>query len=179
MSSASQPCSKPLGTTPLRGLTPTTLLGRRESATGEQPLRTRPKQSLIVRSSASPINWGPAPASFPPGARMAVLQGDPTAKELFIAFLRLPDGYELPPHTHSTDEHITVITGTLRVGTGPVADEAKMVSLCSGGSATAAAGEAHYAKAEGVTIVQVNALGPFDIRYVDAPELRLAAGAER
>lgn len=178
MPSAHQPCAQPLATRP-RALTPTTLLEQHGDATREHGLKTRPRVSMIVRSSASPINWGPAPASFPTGARMAVLQGDPSAKELFIAFLRLPDGYELPPHTHSTDEHVTVITGTLRVGKGSVRDEATMVSLCSGGAVTAAAGEPHYARAQGVTIVQVNALGPFDIRYVEPSEQRQSAGAGR
>src|SRR4051812_43500220 len=123
-------CSEPMDA-PARSLSPTTLF-REESGTS-RPLAARPRVSLIVRSSPSSLNWGPAPASFPQGARMAVLQGNPSARELYIAFLRFPDGYELPPHTHATDEHLTVITGVFHVGSGAAADGASMLPLCSGG----------------------------------------------
>src|SRR3954463_13552804 len=107
-------CAQPIDT-PARSLSPTTLF-REEDGAAARPLAARPRVSLIVRSSPSSLNWAPAPASFPEGARMAVLQGNPSAREMYIAFLRFPDGYELPPHTHATDEHLTVITGVLHVG---------------------------------------------------------------
>ena len=47
------------------------------------------------------IVFGPAPDALPPGAQMAVLQGDPSAPgQLFTIRLRLPNGYVLPPHWH-------------------------------------------------------------------------------
>ena len=72
---------------------------------------------------ANDIVYGPAPDALPPGAQMAVLQGDPSAPgELFTIRLRLPDGYVLPPHWHPTDENVTVIKGTFLVGLGDVFD---------------------------------------------------------
>jgi quercetin dioxygenase-like cupin family protein len=129
--------------------------------------------SVADESSLPPIKWGPAPAVFRPGAQMAVLQGDPSKPEPFIVRLRFPNGYEIAPHTHPTDEHVTVISGTFRVGMGTKFVDAKMVALPAGAFVTAPALHAHYAKAQGPTTVQVNAVGPFALTYVnpsDAPK---------
>jgi quercetin dioxygenase-like cupin family protein len=118
------------------------------------------------------LQWGPAPAVFPTGAEMAVVQGDPTSTSLFTVRLRLPDGYRLPPHTHPTDEYVTVIRGTFLVGMGATFDANAVQALGAGGFVTAPANQAHYAAARGQTIVQVHALGPFALTYVnpsDAP----------
>ena len=118
------------------------------------------------------LNWMPAPAVFPVGAQMAVLDGDPSSSAEFTVRLKLPDGYRIPPHTHPTDEHVTVISGAFKVGMGRTFATDSMVTLASGAFVTAPAGHAHYAAAQGATIVQVHALGPFALTYVnpnDAP----------
>jgi quercetin dioxygenase-like cupin family protein len=70
------------------------------------------------------IKFGPAPAVFPAGAEMAVLQGDPgVAGAIFTVRLRFPDGYVLPAHFHPTDEHVTVISGKFLVGIGDKFDK--------------------------------------------------------
>src|SRR5438046_2335996 len=58
------------------------------------------------------IKWKEGPASLPPGAKMAVLEGDPTKEGPFTMRVTLPDGYSVPPHTHPAVEHVTVISGT-------------------------------------------------------------------
>jgi quercetin dioxygenase-like cupin family protein len=118
-------------------------------------------------SSQPDIKWGPAPAVFPPGAEMAVMQGNPGGNSLFTVRLRFPDGYKIPPHTHPTDEHVTVISGTFRVGMGPTFDAKQMLSLSAAGFVTAPANAAHYAAAQGTTVVQVHAMGPFAMTYVN------------
>jgi quercetin dioxygenase-like cupin family protein len=121
-----------------------------------------------AQAQAQPaLKWGPAPAIFPAGAQMAVLQGDPGGTGLFTVRLKLPNGYKIPPHTHPTDEHVTVISGTFRVGMGTIFDASKMMELTAGGFVTAPAQGAHFAVAEGATIVQVHALGPFAMTYVN------------
>ena len=117
--------------------------------------------------SGPEIKWGPAPAVFPTGAQMAVMQGDPSGTGLFTVRLRLPDGYKIPPHTHPTDEHVTVVSGSFSVGMGKTFDASKMMALSAGGFVTAPANEAHYAKSRGVTVVQVHAIGPFAMTYVN------------
>ena len=121
-----------------------------------------------AKSHAPPdLKWGPAPAVFPAGAQMAVLQGNPGGTEPFTVRLRLPDGYKLAPHTHPTDENVTVISGTFRVGMGKAFETKGMMTLNAGGFVTAPANEAHYAAAQGVTVVQVHAMGPFALTYVN------------
>jgi quercetin dioxygenase-like cupin family protein len=123
---------------------------------------------LVAQNPA--LKWGPAPAVFPAGARMAVLQGDPGKAELFTVRLDMPDGYTIKPHFHPTDEHVTVISGTFKIGMGDAVDPKKMLTLTQGGFATAGAQMHHYAVAKGHTIVQVHAMGPFSLTYVNAKD---------
>ena len=136
------------------------------------------QQAPAAHPSREPaIKWGPAPAVFPKGAQMAVMQGDPGSSNLFTVRLRFPNGYKIPPHTHPTDEHVTVISGHLRVGMGDTVKTKSMMTLHAGGFVTAPANQAHYAAAQGVTIVQVHAMGPFAMTYVNPADT--PAGAQR
>lgn len=123
-----------------------------------------------ARAQAPAITWGPAPAVFPAGAKMAVLQGDPSQTALFTVRLEFPDGYRLPPHFHPTDEHVTVISGTFLVGMGDAIDPTHATTLPAGGFITAGANMHHWAIARGRTIVQVHAMGPFALTYVNAKD---------
>jgi len=119
------------------------------------------------------LHWGPVPANFPPGAEMAVLQGNPAGNGLFTVRVRMPDGYVFPPHWHPTDELVTVISGNFRVGMGKTFESKGMLELPASGFVVAPANEAHYATARGVTVVQIHALAPFALTYVnpdDAPK---------
>ena len=96
-------------------------------------------------AQAPELKWGSAPAVFTPGAQMAVLQGNPAAAGEYTVRLRMPSGYKIAPHWHPTDENITVISGTLKVGMGKTFDEKNMMSIPAGGFATAVAKQPHYA----------------------------------
>ena len=117
------------------------------------------------------LQWGPAPSVFPAGAQMAVVQGDPSKAEPFTVRLRLPNGYKIAPHTHPTDENVTVIQGTFKVGMGEQFDGSRMITLPVGSFVTAPALHAHYALAQGATVVQVHAIGPFAMTYVNPADL--------
>jgi quercetin dioxygenase-like cupin family protein len=128
---------------------------------------TATAQKSDAANAGSNFKWGPAPAVFPAGAQMAVLEGDPSGAGLFTVRLRMPDGYKIAPHTHPTDENVTVISGTFRVGMGEKFEKKGMLTLHQGGFVTAPAHHAHYAVASGETIVQVHAMGPFALTYVN------------
>ncbi len=115
------------------------------------------------------IKFGPAPDVFPAGAEMAVLQGDPSVSgAIFTVRLRFPNGYILPPHTHPTDEHVTVISGKFLVGLGDTFDKhALLPTLRAGGFITAPANASHFATVKGRTVVQVHAIGPFEMTFVN------------
>jgi quercetin dioxygenase-like cupin family protein len=137
------------------------------------PPPANPAQGMNVAAPADSIKWGPAPAVFPPGAQVAVLQGDPQAAgQIFTVRLRMPDGYIIPAHSHPTDEHVTVIRGTLLIGMGDRFAESALKPLNAGGFISAPAGMNHFVKASGETEVQVHAMGPFAMTYAnpaDAP----------
>lgn len=116
---------------------------------------------------AQKVKWGPAPAVFPAGAKMAVMQGDPSKSQLFTVRLDMPKGYRIPAHFHPTDEHITVISGNFLVGMGDKIDPKSSMSLNAGGFATAPAQQHHWAVARTHTVVQVHAIGPFQLTYVN------------
>jgi mannose-6-phosphate isomerase-like protein (cupin superfamily) len=132
-----------------------------------------------AQTPAPALAWGPAPAVFPAGARMAVLQGDPSQPGLFTVRLELPNGYRVQPHLHPTDEMLTVISGTFLLGMGDTLDPARTTVIDAGGFGTVEAKMHHYAIARGRTVVQVHAMGPFVLTYVrpeDDPRSGRASG---
>lgn len=134
-----------------------------------------PVSSSAARGPEHEFEWGPAPAVFPPGAEMAVLQGDPSTSNEFTVRLRLPNGYKIPPHTHPTIENVTVISGTFLAGMGAQFNEASMDRFGQGEFISIPNNHAHYAMARGQTIVQVHAMGPFALTYVNPADLPHAA----
>lgn len=118
---------------------------------------------------ADHLKWGPAPAIFPAGAQMAVLQGDPSvAGAIFTVRLKMPDGYRIPAHWHPTDELVTVMSGGVYVGLGDTLNtKAFLPMLKAGDFINAPAKMNHFAMAKGETILQVDAIGPFQLTYVN------------
>lgn len=119
------------------------------------------------RSGADEIIWGPAPAVFPPGAQLAVVEGDPSAPgEIFTVRLRFPNGYVLRPHTHPADEYVTVLKGTFLAGMGEDFSRAALIAYKEDDFVTMPASMAHFAAIRGATEVQVHGMGPFALTYV-------------
>jgi quercetin dioxygenase-like cupin family protein len=118
--------------------------------------------------SGDTIKWGPAPASLPPGAQAAILLGNPAQPGPFVLRLKFPAGFVIPPHRHSKDEFVTVISGRFAVGSGEKLDRAAARALPAASFVHLPAEMPHYAwAADGEAIVQINGTGPFDVRYVD------------
>jgi quercetin dioxygenase-like cupin family protein len=113
------------------------------------------------------VEWKDGPKSLPPGAMIAVLEGDPAKGGLFTMRLKMPDGYRVAPHWHPAYEHVTVISGTLNLGMGSQFDETKGKALPAGGFAYMAPRMHHFVWASGETIVQVHAMGPWGINYIN------------
>src|ERR1700751_2582121 len=77
--------------------------------------KTAPHHKIL---GPSDLVWNDAPPGLPPGAKMAVLDGDPNKPGSFTVRLQTPDGYKIMPHTHPTAERVTVISGTAHLGAG-------------------------------------------------------------
>ena len=114
--------------------------------------------------------WGPGPASLPPGAQAAALEGDPSKPGPFTLRIKLPDGYRIPPHWHPADEHVTVVQGTFVLGIGEKFEQTGGHELGAGAFALMPAGTRHYVSTKGETVVQLHGTGPWDINYVNAAD---------
>jgi quercetin dioxygenase-like cupin family protein len=117
--------------------------------------------------AADAVKWGPAPASLPPGAQAAVLLGSPAKEGPFVLRLKFPAGFVIPPHRHSKDEFVTVISGQFAITSGEKADRASLKALAPASFVHLPAGMPHHAWAPVETVVQINGVGPFDVVYVD------------
>jgi len=125
--------------------------------------------------TAAELKWGEPPPVFEKGASFTVVSGDPGKTGLFVVRLRMPAGYKIAPHTHPTDEHVTVLSGTLALGMGDKFDRAAMKALPAGGYALLPADMSHFVMARTAVTVQVEGAGPFALTYVnpaDAPSKR-------
>ena len=116
--------------------------------------------------NAAEIKWGEAPPDVPKGASLAVLHGDPSKKAPFTIRLKLPAGYKIPPHWHSNDEQLTIVSGAFVLHMGDTMD-APATTLTAGGYHFLPGKMHHAAETKGETIVQVNGMGPFDIHYLN------------
>jgi quercetin dioxygenase-like cupin family protein len=126
----------------------------------------------------SDLKWGDAPPSLPKGAKVAVLTGDPGKAGGFALMAKFPAGYTVPPHFHSQDENVTVISGNLMMGTGDKADAKAAHSVKAGGYSFMPAKTHHYAIAKGETVIEVSGQGPFEVTYINpADDPRKAAPA--
>ena len=113
------------------------------------------------------VTWGEAPPSLPPGAKLAVLSGDPSKSEPFVIRVQLPAGYTIAPHWHPTDEQVTVLAGTFALGMGDTLDKSAVQDLPVGGYALLPAQMHHFAMAKTAATIQVHGMGPFVINYVN------------
>src|SRR6202453_2951023 len=114
------------------------------------------------------VPYGPVPAFLPPGAQLAVLEGDPGASSGdFTVRLKMPDGYRIAPHWHPNRENVTVISGTFKVGMGDRFDESKMGTFPTGSFAYLDPDMHHYAMASEEVVVQVHGTAPLQFNYVN------------
>jgi hypothetical protein len=123
------------------------------------------KEGEIV--TPADLNWQDGPASLGAGAKMAVLEGDPTKEGPFVLRIKLPDGFRVMPHTHPKDERVTVISGTLYLGTGEKFDEKMGKALPAGSYGRTASGMKHFGWVKGETVLQLHGEGPWAVEYLD------------
>jgi quercetin dioxygenase-like cupin family protein len=129
------------------------------------PARAADKHHTVV--AAEDVTWGPGPPTLPSGAQLAVLFGSPAEEGPFVIRLKFPAGYDVPPHWHSKDEHVTVIAGAFGMGAGEALDRDAAPLLAAGSFVGIPARMPHYAWTDQETVVQINGMGPFDINYVN------------
>lgn len=106
------------------------------------------------------------------GCDLAPVAGDMKAEgSPFVLRIRCADGAKIPAHWHPTDENVTVLKGTFLVGMGESFDESKLQTMNVGNFVTVPKEMRHFAMSKGETIVQVHAMGPFKVNWVNPSEV--------
>lgn len=123
-----------------------------------------PEHILMAPTEAK---WGPPPPVFEKGMSFTVVSGDPNKPGLYVVRAKMPAGYKVAPHWHPTDEHVTVLSGTMAIGMGEKFDEASMKTLPVGGYAQLPANMRHFAMAKTAATIQIHGQGPFALTYVN------------
>jgi ketosteroid isomerase-like protein len=123
--------------------------------------------SQHVMAAPGGLKWGDPPPSLPSGAKLAVVQGDPSQAQPFVVRLQVPAGYKIAPHWHPGVENVTVLSGTVALGMGEQFDESKMVTAPVGAYASMPPEMRHYFMAKAASVIQVHGQGPFVVNYVN------------
>jgi quercetin dioxygenase-like cupin family protein len=134
-----------------------------------------------VMENLATAKWGPAPPMLPPGAQIAVLAGDPTKAVPYTVRLKFPANYDIPAHSHPTDENVTVVSGELFMGMGDKLDRKTGLGLSVGGFGLMPANANHFAYTKGETTIVLFGQGPVEFKYVnpaDDPRTKPSVGGK-
>jgi len=104
------------------------------------------------------IAWKGRPGS---GNQSAILFGDPSKTRLYVQLLKRGPNNWSQPHSHPNDRFITVLAGTMWIGTGNKFDPENTVPLKPGSYVRDIANQTHFdgSKADGLTI-EIVGIGP-------------------
>jgi quercetin dioxygenase-like cupin family protein len=121
----------------------------------------------MVVAQPNTLKWGEAPSVLPKGAQLAVITGDPGKAGPYVIRVKVPSGYQIPAHWHSTAENLTVVSGSVNVGMGAKLDKQTSTKLGVGSFTYLPAKMNHFLWTSVPAIFQIHAEGPFDIVYVN------------
>jgi quercetin dioxygenase-like cupin family protein len=116
------------------------------------------------------IKWQDAP-SIGPGAKTAVIQGDPKSSGPFVMRLKLPPKTTIGVHTHPATENVTVLAGTLYFAPGNKLDRKAAKAFGPGSYFSIEQGKPMFAyTTDKETTLQLHGNGPWGITYLDSKD---------
>jgi quercetin dioxygenase-like cupin family protein len=125
-----------------------------------------PGTGKVQITQAKDVKWEQAPG-MAEGIKTVLQYGDPKTGP-YIILLKFPAGTHNPPHWHSADEVVTILTGTMITGEGEKVVAAKGLPVSTGGYFIIPGHTAHWGKVpEGDVILTRLGNGPRDIHYFD------------
>ena len=132
---------------------------------------TNPAAAVLkshIMSTPDEMKWGDCPPAIPPAARCAVIEGDAKAPNVLFAFrLKWPANSRIAPHFHPADEHLVVISGTFNMGLGDKLETNVTKPMTAGSFMVMPKGMHHFAWTKEETVLQVYAIGPWGLTYVN------------
>lgn len=126
-----------------------------------------PVQEAPILISPADVRWAEGPPSLPPGSKAVVLYGDMTKAGPFTLRAKLPADYKVPPHFHPDTETVTVLSGTFYVSMGDQFDASKAKAMPVGSFVALPAKSPHFVYTKEETVIQVSAVGPWSLTYVN------------
>lgn len=90
------------------------LLHAAESPEAARAAAEELERPLAISQADATLQWADCPALFPPGCKMTVLHGTPSEPAADV-FLRVPAGYTIPAHSHTSAERMILVAGQLDV----------------------------------------------------------------
>ena len=136
---------------------------------------TKTEGQLLVRAKS--IKWSPAPAGLPQGAKVALLQGNPTAPGRYVIRVQLPANYKIPLHSHSTAMDVTVVSGTLYVANAQTFDKKKAFAIKPGDFYHLPALAPQLSFTTNETVLEIHGEGPYEMKYANAADDPLKGAA--
>lgn len=116
------------------------------------------------------IKWQDAP-SIGPGAKTALIDGDPKSSGPFVMRLMLPPKTTIKLHTHPATENVTVLSGTLYFAASDKFDPKVAKAFGPGSYFSIGQGKPMFAYSKDKeTVVQLHGNGPWGITYLDAKD---------
>lgn len=113
------------------------------------------------------IKWQDAP-SIGPGAKTAVIDGDPKSSGPFVMRLMLPPKTTIKLHTHPATENVTVLSGTLYFAASDKFNPKIAKAFGPGSYFSIGQGKPMFAYSKDKeTVVQLHGNGPWGISYLE------------
>ena len=130
-----------------------------QAGTAAKPAAT----SAHFATTASDLHWEPMFL----GLERAVVSGDPSKPGPFVMRLRSAKAATIAAHWHPTDENVTVLKGTLKLGMGDKYDAKALHALTAGAYSFMPANTRHFGTFAPGTVIQIHGLGPFVLNFVN------------
>jgi len=120
-----------------------------------------------AKAAPAELKWMDGPPGLPAGAQFAVVSGDPAKKGMFTIRAKLPANYAVPAHWHPTDEKVSVVSGKLAYGMSERLNRTQALGLGAGENIVMKAKMNHWVLTADGAEIEVTAMGPFEITYVN------------
>jgi quercetin dioxygenase-like cupin family protein len=123
-------------------------------------------QGEHIAKAPAALEWQEGPDFIEPGAKLAVLAGDP-GSGAFTVRLRVPADYDIHAHYHPHPKYLTVISGAMHIGFGDELDKTQGVRMPAGSFVKVPAEHSHYEWFEEETVLQVHMTEAIEVIYVE------------
>ena len=133
--------------------------------TNLKPGEKAPGSAPVKIVQAKDVPWEDAPGMVK-GVKTVLQYGDPV-KGPYIILLKFPKGLVNPPHWHTADEAVTILSGTMITGQGEAIDDATGKAVSAGGYFIIPGGTAHWGKVPEEVVLTRLGNGPRDIHYFE------------